>query len=220
MKFDFAIIKKHPYGSGAAILGGGILVWYLFLRSPSSAASSNAPVDQSNTPAGLQAQQIAGQLSAMQEQDQTQIALATLASQTKLQEDAYNYSLGQGQLTLQGQQIQSQQQIALAELDTQLKEQEAGYAAAITEQHNQIQGNIAMATVNANLQRDLAATSAQLQNNLAQYQMQAYEANLINTQVINGQNVNLQETAINANENLEENKVWAQAIGSIAMAFL
>lgn len=215
MKFDVQIIKRHPLGVTAAVLIGGLLVWYFLLRSsPAPAQSANSDYDpEANSPAGLQAAQIAGSLAAASQQAQAQLAIATLGAQASLQNDAYNYQLGT-------QNIQSQTQIAMAQLQTQLQEQEAGYAASITEQSNQIAGNVSLATINANLQEQISATTAQLQSNLAQYQSQDFQAQLINSQIINGQNVDLAETNLNDNARTAQTQAWTSAIGGIVGAFL
>lgn len=205
MKFNFSLIKKHPYISGGVVLIGGIAIWYFFLRrSPTQTVVSSGGVDP-NTQAQLstsqqeQQAQIAYQLAAQLQNDQTNLAALSQQLQVKANEDTYNYQLGMTQLN-------DQTQIALKTLDNQT----ALTTATLNEK-------LAEDKLTASLQQNLATINAQLQSNLAAMQSQNFQAQLNTQAIINGQNT---RAIMNGQDDQASSSEWGTVATIAAIALL
>lgn len=200
MKLNVAVIKRHPYITGGVVLFGGIAIWYFFLRG-SSAGNSGTVVTSGgvdpNTAAQLstsqqeQAAQIAYQLAALTQNNQTQLAALNAQLQVKANEDAYGYNLG-------SQQLADQTAVSMATL----KNQADITTATLNEK-------LAEDKLTASLQQNLAAINAQLQSNLSAQQSANFQAQLHAQTIINGQNVG-------AIMNGQDDASTASTLGTIA----
>lgn len=124
---DFTLIREHPYLSGVAALGGGILL-YLGLRGGGSSTPSQGQVYYGSQQPSDATVQTNGQLTLAQLSSQTQLALADksvglqssqLAAQSTLamNQIAAQYGVAMGSQSLQAFQIQSDTSLQLKLLD-------------------------------------------------------------------------------------------------------
>lgn len=177
MKFDFTLIKKHPYAATGAIVVGGLLIYFMFF-----AGDSNAPQGSAyggNTPSDVdlavqrEAQAQQAQLQFLQAQQAGQFAVAQLEAQTSTTQQV---NAIQGQLAIQGQQIFTQAEIEKLRLNNELILEKARGEYALQSQIVAQTGayQVAQLTTQANIA--INSANVDLQKSIAQYQTGALTA--------------------------------------------
>lgn len=175
MKLDFTLIKQHPYATGAVVILGGLLLYFVVFRGSSSAQpqgtiiGGNTPGDVDNA-AQREQQSQQFQLSYLQAQQAGQYAMAQLESQTSTTQQV---NAIQGQLAIQGQQISVQAELEKARMANEalLEQMRGDYAlqSQVVAQTGAYQ--IAQLTTQANVA--INAANVDLQKSIAQYQTNA-----------------------------------------------
>lgn len=161
MKFNFEIIKKHPWAWGV-----GLLALFIILYLSMAGSSSSQAAAATTTASGGIDQQTADQLALQSEADQTQlqgaqisagVANNQISAQATTQQEQYALQYQEAQLgaAVQDQQTTSQAQVDEDELGAQVAETNTVYGSEV-----QIAG------LNAGLQRLISNNNTQV--NLAQ----------------------------------------------------
>lgn len=194
MKFDFSLIKEHPYAATGGIVIGGLLLYFVFFSDGSGAESSGttmvagSPNDQNDQiNAQLQSQQF--QLQYLQAQQAGEYASAQLQAQTSTVQQV---NAIQGQLAIQGQQISSQTELEKIRLNNEvylekmrgdyaLQSQVVSQTAALQMTQMQTQANIAINAANVDLQKSIAQYQTSALTSIARYQAGAQVATSSNT---------------------------------------
>lgn len=218
--FNFNFIKKHPYGSGAAVLVGG-LVLFLLLRGGSSSSGAQ---DQ----AGLATQQVNTALAAQQDAEQAQYQMAQLQAQTaqniatiqSYQDITLGTQANQNQqlqinkaAEVQSQAIAAQLQESTLQSNNQTQVQLAGISANEQMQKNQLQAAVDQTNTLASLQAHLTDTNAALQQNITQLNTQAQVAI---TQINANTQQNIANTQASVQKHSSDNSSWVSTVGTIA----
>lgn len=186
---DFSYFKSHPYITGAVVIIGGVVFYYIALR-PSGGDATGTSVavyggGQTTDPTLARAQQEQQfQLSYLQEQTAGQLALTGLQGQISTTQQAQAIV---GQQNIQGQQLQAQLAIAalqheevltLAEINaaTQLQSQAIAANTALQITGMQTAANISLASIQSDLQKAIASYQTQAVIGTAQASAQALTA--------------------------------------------
>lgn len=196
MAMNFTFIKKHPYGSGAAVLIGGFVLYMLLSAGSSSATATGgqysdpngAAVQQQNAAAAMAQEQHAAEFAQMQLAAITEQNIATIkaneditlgtqvnnnqAQQIALAAAVQNKSID-AQLQESTQQVAAALQASTIASNNQTQVQMAGIAATRQMQEDQLQASVDNTNTLANLQLNLSATNAALQQNLVNINAQA-----------------------------------------------
>jgi len=190
MQFNFNFIKRHPYGTGAAVLIGGVLLYLLLTRGSTSASASTTSatggLTEQETLASMgyaaQATTQQNQLAIANLQVGGQQALATIQGTFSLKalddqlaaqsaQQANNNDSTLKALTIQAAtslaQIQAQSATQQLQISTQAQVSEEQIAAGLQQTQLITAASVVQSQQNAQLQQNLAATSAALQAHLA-----------------------------------------------------
>lgn len=84
MKLNLSVIKKHPVGSTAVIVGGGLVFYFAFLRGGSGETGDGVGYTDSQVIAGSSISATQAQMASRAQEIQGQIAMATIGAQNQL----------------------------------------------------------------------------------------------------------------------------------------
>jgi hypothetical protein len=191
-KFDANYIKQNPklfgalfvvFGLGVYLLlnrraaGGGTVVNQVGVAQPTDAqvaAGAQVQLAQINAGASLQGAQL--QLAAMTAQSQGDLAIATM------QAELAHYQIGTD-AALRSQETTTGLQAVQAQLDNALAVANSNNSFALDYARSAQDSAVSMTLINANLQRDLGAQSADLTAKLSRDQLTAYSVGAVAAQI-------------------------------------
>jgi hypothetical protein len=131
MHFDLALLKEHPYATGAVVIVGGIVVFYLLSSgSSSSTAASSGNDDYASTlSADEQLSQVQAAADVQTQQTQAQLQQAQLEAQV---------ADSQTNASLQANDVNTAASLAgvLGQISGQVEENNSNNYTAVTEQAN------------------------------------------------------------------------------------
>lgn len=206
MEFNPELIKKHPYATGAVVIIGGLVVFYLLSRQSGGAQTASGTSNSGAYTAALQASEQMAQLNSAQQ-------IAQMNAQNQAQANQLQANIVNNQTTAQLEAAIVGSQTSLAANRDTLAAQTAQQANQLQYAANiqQMQDSVLTSQISAGVQEQANAEATQLagiqtqanyQQNIAQMQAGLLSQNMTNQQAINtavlakaGQSYNTREDA-------------------------